>query len=175
MTFNLNTCLWSRVRTFAASFIHAFMVLLLLAALIAQTKGIKFYNQQTSGACRGKRISLVRRPDSVYDVKCLDVRLARGRFLLGHIEAPIAARLFPLSCDVQVEMYSRLRIVARSNNFFYNNKNNLCVRLKVEVTYAKEIVMSHPKVLMMGTGLCGPALHRSWRCLVAVLADRCRT
>ena len=40
---------------------------------------------------------------------CLYVRLARGRFLLGHIEDPIAARLFPLRCDVHVEMYSRLR------------------------------------------------------------------
>ena len=88
---------------------------LLLAALVAQTKGIKFYDQQTSGACRGECVSLVRRPDSVvrrpdsvYDVNCLDVRLARGRFLLGHIEAPIAARPFPLRCDVPVEMYSRL-------------------------------------------------------------------
>ena len=109
MTFNLHTCLWSRVRTFAASFIRAFMASLLLAALVAQTKGIKFYDLQTSGACRGERVSLVRRPDSVYDVNCLDVMLAAGRFLLGHIEAPIAARLFPLRCDVQVEMYSRLR------------------------------------------------------------------
>ena len=81
---------------------------LLLAALVAQTKGIKFYDLQTSGACRGEHVSLVRQPDSVYDVNCLDVRLACGRFLLGHIEAPIAARLFPLRCDVQVEMYSRL-------------------------------------------------------------------
>ena len=85
------------------------MASLLLAALIVQTKGIKFYDLQTSGACRGEHLSLVRRPDSVYDVNCLDVRLVRGRFLLGHIEAPIAARLFPLTCDVQVEMYSRLR------------------------------------------------------------------
>ena len=75
---------------------------LLLAALIAQTKGIKFCDLQTSGACRGEHVSLVRRPDSVYDVRinCLDVRLARGRFLLGHIKAPIAAHLFPLRCDV---------------------------------------------------------------------------
>ena len=80
-----------------------------LAALVAQTKGITFSNQQTSGACRGERVSLVRQPDSVYDVNCLDVRLALGRFLLSHIQAPIAARLFPLRCDVQVEMYSRLR------------------------------------------------------------------
>ena len=48
-------------------------------------------------------------PDSVYDVNWLDMRLGRDRFLFGHIEAPIAARLFPLRCDVQVEMYSGLR------------------------------------------------------------------
>ena len=63
---------------FAASFIRAFMASLLLADLIAHTKGIKFYHLQTSGACRGECISLVRWPDSVYDVNCLDVRLARG-------------------------------------------------------------------------------------------------
>ena len=95
---------------------RAFMASFLLADLVAQTKGIKFYDLQTSGACRGERVSLVRRPESVYDVNCLDARLARGRFLLGHIEAPIAAGLFPLRCDVQVEMYSRLRFPSRSNN-----------------------------------------------------------
>ena len=103
MTFNLHTCLRCRVRTFDASFILAFMVSLLLAALVAQTKGIKFYDLQTSEGCRRERVFLVRRPDSVYDVNCLDVRLARGPFLLGHIEAPIAARLFLLRCDVPVE------------------------------------------------------------------------
>ena len=100
--FNLHMCLWSRVRTFATSFIRAFMTSLLLAALVAQTKGIKYYDLQTSGTCGGEHVSLV------YDVNCLDVRLVHGRFLLGHIEAPIAARLFPLRCDVPVEMYSHL-------------------------------------------------------------------
>ena len=109
MTLNLHTCLWSRVHTFAASFICASMASLLLVALVAQTNGIKFYDLQTSGACRGECVSLVRRSDSVYNINCLDVRLARGRFLFGHIETPIAACLFPLRCDVQVEMYSRLR------------------------------------------------------------------
>ena len=100
MMFNLHMRILSKVRAFAASFICAFMASLLLAALVAQTKGSKCYNLQTSGACEGERISLVRRPDSVYDVKSLDMRLAHGRFLLDHIEAPIAARLFPLRCDV---------------------------------------------------------------------------
>ena len=84
------------------------MASLLLAALIVQTKGIKFYDLQTSGACRREHVSLVRQPDSAYDVNCQDVRLVHGRFLLDHIEAPIAARLFSLRCDVPVEMYSRL-------------------------------------------------------------------
>ena len=112
MTFNLHMCLWSRVRTFAASFRRAFMASLLLVALVVQTKGIKIYDLQTSGTCRGECVSLVRRPDSVYDVNCLDVRLFRGRFLLSHIEAPIAAHLFPIRCDVPVEMYSRLRFAS---------------------------------------------------------------
>ena len=81
------------------------MASLVLAALVASTKEIKFYDLQTSGTCRGEPVSLVRRPDSVYDVNCLDVRLVRGQFLLGHIEAPIAARLFIFRCDVPVEMY----------------------------------------------------------------------
>ena len=104
VTFNLHTCLWSRIRALLPVSYVLFLASLLLDALVAQTKGIKFYDLQTSGACRGERVSLVRRPDSVYDVNCLDVRLACGRFLLGRIEAPIAARLFPLRCDVQVEM-----------------------------------------------------------------------
>ena len=104
------------------------MASLLLADLVAQTNGMKFYHLQTSGACRGEHVSLVRWPDSVYDVNCLDVRLERGRFLLGHIEAPIAARLFPLRCDVPVEMYSRLRFPShvRLINKNYNHKKK-CV------------------------------------------------
>ena len=80
------------------------MASLLLAALVAQIKGIKFYDRPMSGACRGECISLVWRLDSVYDVNCLDVRLVHGRFLLGHIEAPDAARLFLLMRDVPVEV-----------------------------------------------------------------------
>ena len=92
------------VRAFAASLERDLMASHLLAALVAQTKGIKFYDLQTCGACRGECVFLVRRPDSVYDVNCLDVRLARGRFLLGHLEAPVAARLSPLMRDVPVEV-----------------------------------------------------------------------
>ena len=42
------------------------------------------------------------KPESVYDVNCLDVRLTRGGFILSHIEAPVAARLSPLRRDVPV-------------------------------------------------------------------------
>ena len=108
MTFNLHMCVWSRVHAFSSSFIRAFMASLLLAALVAQTKGIKFYDLQTSGVCRGEHVSLVRWPDSVYDVNCLGVRLARGLFLLKHMEASVAGRLCPLRHDVPVEVYSHL-------------------------------------------------------------------
>ena len=93
MTFNLHTCVWSRGHAFAASFIRAFMASLLLAVLVAQTNSIKFYDLQTSGACRGECISLVRRPDSVYDVNYLDGSLGCDRFLFRYIEAFIAAHL----------------------------------------------------------------------------------
>ena len=113
MMFNLHMRIWSKVRAFAASFIRAYGVASAGCSRcpdqgkqVLQPAG---YNLQTSGACEGERISLVRRPDSVYDVKSLDMGLAHGRFLLDRIEAPIAARLFPLRCDVPVEMYSRLR------------------------------------------------------------------
>ena len=76
----------------------------LVAALVAQSKGIKFYDLQTSGACRGEYVFLVRQPDSVYDVNCLDVRLVCGQFLLGHIKAPAATYLSPFMRDVPVEV-----------------------------------------------------------------------
>ena len=74
-----------------------------LGSLIAQVKGVKFYDLQASGACLGDRVLLIRRPDNPYDVNCLDVRLGRGRGrgrpLLGHLEAPIAAFLSPDARD----------------------------------------------------------------------------
>ena len=84
-----------------AALVAQTMASLLLAALVAQTKGIKFYDWQTSVACRGEHVSLVRRPDSVYDVNCLDGRLARSRFIHGHKEAPISACLSPRRCVFQ--------------------------------------------------------------------------
>ena len=43
-----------------------------------------------------------RRPDNVHDVNCLDVTLVRGGYLLGHLEASMAARLSPMTRDLNV-------------------------------------------------------------------------
>ena len=51
------------------------------------------------------RVFLVRRPDNPFHVNCLDVRLERcPRYLLGHLEAPIAAVLSPLMRDLLLEV-----------------------------------------------------------------------
>ena len=71
--------------------------------------GVKHNVKMTLFSAKIVWTSPLRRPDSLYDVNCLDVRLVCGRFLLGHIEAPIAGRLFSIRCNVPVEMYSRLR------------------------------------------------------------------
>ena len=47
-------------------------------------------------------VHVVRRPDNPYDINCIDVRLVRVCNLLGHIEAPMAARLSPVMRDVAV-------------------------------------------------------------------------
>ena len=78
------------------------MVLLLLAALVAQTNGIKLYNHQISGLAE-ESIFCVMRPDSVYYINPLDVRLACSR-LLGYVEIPIAACFFPLMHAFPVEV-----------------------------------------------------------------------
>ena len=80
------------------------MASVVLAVFVAQTKGIKFYDLQRSGAVRGEGVFLVRRPDNAYDVNCLDVRLARGRILIGHLEAPVATQLSPLMRDLPVDV-----------------------------------------------------------------------
>ena len=74
------------------------MASVVLAVLVVQTKGVKFYDLGRSGASRGERVDL-RRPDNVYDINCLDVRLLCGRLLLGHVEAPVVACLSPLMHD----------------------------------------------------------------------------
>ena len=75
-----------------------------LAVFVAQTKGIKFDDLHTSGAVRGKQVFLVRRPNSPYNVKCLDVQLTCGGFMIGHLEAPVAAYLSTLMRDTLVDV-----------------------------------------------------------------------
>ena len=41
-----------------------------------------------------------RRPDNVHDVNYLDLTLVRGGYLLGHLEASMAARLSPIMRDL---------------------------------------------------------------------------
>ena len=73
-----------------------------LGSFVAQVRGIRFYDFGVSGACRGESVVVGRRPDNVHDVNCLDVTLVRGRYLLGHLEALMAARLSPMMRDMHV-------------------------------------------------------------------------
>ena len=73
-----------------------------LASVVARIKGVMFYNYATSGACHGDRVCILRRPDNQYNSNCFDIRLSRGSYLLGHLEAPMAARLSPVIRDVSV-------------------------------------------------------------------------
>ena len=63
-----------------------------------------FYDFGVSGACRGESVVVAQRPDNAYDANCLDVRLVRGQYLLGHLEAPMAARLSPMMRDVCIHV-----------------------------------------------------------------------
>ena len=47
---------------------------------------------------------LQRQPNNLFNSNCLDVRLVLVRLLLGHVEAPVVARLSPLKRDVAVEV-----------------------------------------------------------------------
>ena len=38
----------------------------------------------------------------MYNMNCLDVRLARGGMIIGHLEAPVAAQPSPLMRDLPV-------------------------------------------------------------------------
>ena len=66
------------------------MASVVLAVVVAQMKGVKCYDLGRSGASRRERVVVLRRPDNVYSINCLDVRLLRGRLLLGHVDAPLA-------------------------------------------------------------------------------------
>ena len=75
-----------------------------LTSLMAQVKSVMFYDLQVSGACYGDQVYLVRRPRDRYDVNCLDVMLLRGRCMVGHLEAEVAALLSPLMRDASLEV-----------------------------------------------------------------------
>ena len=75
-----------------------------LGSFVAQVRGIRFYDFGVSGACRGESAVIGRRPDNVHDLNCLDVTLVRGGYLLGHLEASMAARPSPMMQDLHVVM-----------------------------------------------------------------------
>lgn len=78
----------------------------ILAVLVAQTRGVMFYDLQVSGACYDDQVVLVRRPLDRFDVNCLDVVLVRGqlRSMLGDLEAPVAAFISPLMRDTSLNV-----------------------------------------------------------------------
>ena len=65
---------------------------------------MKVYDYRGLRACRGERVVLRREPYNAYDVNCVEVRLQRGRRLLGHLDAAVGARLSPLMRNVPVEV-----------------------------------------------------------------------
>ena len=75
-----------------------------MASFVAEVKGVKFHDCRGLRACRGERVVLRRQPYNAYDANCVEVQLQRGRRLLGHLEAAVAARLSPLMRDVPVEV-----------------------------------------------------------------------
>ena len=75
-----------------------------LASFVAEVKGVKFHDCRRLRACRSERVVLRRQPYNAYDANCVEVQLQRGRRLLGHLEAAVAAHLSPLMRDVPVEV-----------------------------------------------------------------------
>ena len=57
-----------------------------LASLVAQVKGVKFYDVRSSGAGRGERVVPRRQPNNAFGVNCVEMLLLQGRLLLEHIE-----------------------------------------------------------------------------------------
>ena len=74
-----------------------------LATLMAVVRGVKFYDMRNARVHRGERVVLRRAPNNPFDRNCVDV-LLRGGLLLGHLEAPVAARLSLLMRAVPVEV-----------------------------------------------------------------------
>ena len=74
-----------------------------LAVLVCQVKGVRVNDVSCLGTRIGERVSVSRGPNR-FDIHCLDVRLWRGRLLLGHVEASVAALLSPLIRDLNLEV-----------------------------------------------------------------------
>ena len=72
---DVKRCTWfiTTKRVLPARRVH--MASVVLASLVAQVRGVMFYDYDVSGACWGTAVYLVRRPDDRYDVNCLDVRI----------------------------------------------------------------------------------------------------
>ena len=68
-----------------------------LASFVTLVRGVMFYDFAVSAwGCWG---------DGVYDHNCIDVKCARGQpYMLGHLEAPVAALISPLMRDVSVDV-----------------------------------------------------------------------
>ena len=65
---------------------------------------MRLYDLERTGVVRGESVFLVRNPANVYDSCCVEVRLTRGRLLLGNLEAPLAALLSPLMLSFLLEI-----------------------------------------------------------------------
>ena len=61
----------------------------------ATVKGVRLYDLGGTRAIRGEEVCLQRNPSNAYDANCVDVCLKRG-YLLGHLEARVAAVVGPL-------------------------------------------------------------------------------
>ena len=61
---------------------------------------MKLYDLGRTGVVRGESVFLVRNPANTnvigYDRQCVEIRLTRGRLILGNLEASLAALLSPL-------------------------------------------------------------------------------
>ena len=65
----------------------------MVSSFVAQVRSIRFYDFRVSEACQRESVIVCWRPDNVHDVNCLDVMLLWGGYLLGHLEASMAACL----------------------------------------------------------------------------------
>ena len=75
----------------------------MLAVLVCQVKGVRLHDVGRRGVPIRERLS-VQRARNLHHTNCLNVKLRRNQLLLGHVEAPVAALLSPLICDLSVEV-----------------------------------------------------------------------